>query len=122
MFNIFWVAVGGALGATLRLLATNSIKYILPNFPIGTLIVNIVGSFFIGYLIGFMENKNISSNVIRYFLIIGVLGSFTTFSAFSFEIIDMINNKKILISIFYIISSLLICIFGCYLGYNLNKI
>jgi len=122
LINIFWVAFGGALGSTLRLLITNLVKYLLPNFAVGTLIVNIVGSFFIGFLIGYMENKNISSNIIRYFVIIGVLGSFTTFSAFSFEIIDMMNNKKILISFLYIIFSLIICIFCCYLGYNLKKI
>ena len=117
-----WVAAGGAVGATIRYLTTSSIKYIFPNFPIGTLFVNIVGSFFIGFLINYMENKNISSNVIRYFFIIGILGSFTTFSAFSFELIDMINNRKFFISLFYIFTSLLTCIFFCYVGYNINKI
>ena len=122
MINILLVSAGGAVGATIRFLATNSIRYFFPNFPIGTLIVNIIGSFFIGFLISYMENKNISSNIIRYFLIIGILGSFTTFSTFSFEILDMINNRKILISLFYILISLLTCLFFCYLGYNLNKI
>ena len=117
-----WVAAGGAVGSTFRFLTTSSLKFLLPSFPIGTLIVNILGSFFIGFLINYMENKNISSNIIRYFLIIGVLGSFTTFSSFSFEIIDLINNRKIFISFLYIFFSLLTCIFCCYLGYNLNKI
>ena len=122
MINIFWLAAGGAIGATMRFLATSSIKYIFPNFPLGTLIVNILGSFMIGFLINYMENRNISSNIIRYFLIIGILGSFTTFSTFSFEVIDLINNKRILISVFYIFISLITCLFFCYLGYNFNKI
>ena len=122
MINILWVAAGGAVGATMRFLITSSAKYIFPSFPIGTLIINVLGSFFIGFLISYMENKNISSFIIKYFLIIGVLGSFTTFSSFSFEIIDMINNRKFFLSLFYITSSLLTCIFCCYLGYNLNKI
>ena len=122
MINILWVAAGGAVGATMRFITTSSIKYIFPSYPIGTLIVNIIGSFFIGFLISYMENKNISFNIVKYFLIIGILGSFTTFSAFSFEIIDMINNRKVFISLFYIFFSLLTCIFCCYLGYNFNKI
>ena len=87
MINILWVAAGGAVGATMRFITTSSIKYIFPSLPIGTLIVNIVGSFFIGFLISYMENKNISSNIIKYFFIIGIFGSFTTFSTFSFDVI-----------------------------------
>ena len=122
MINFFWLAAGGAVGSSMRFLATSSIKYFFPNLPLGTLFVNILGSFMIGYLISYMEIKNISSNIINYFIIIGILGSFTTFSAFSFEVIDLINNKRILISLFYIIISLTTCLLFCYLGYNFNKI
>jgi CrcB protein len=122
LINILLVASGGAIGATIRFLSTSYIKYLFPTFPIGTLVVNIIGSFSIGFLISVMENRNISSNIINYFVIIGFLGSFTTFSAFSFEVIDMINNKRFFLSVFYIFSSLLICFFCCYSGYNINKI
>ena len=121
MTSILWVAAGGAVGSTLRYLATSSLKYFFPSLPIGTLIVNIFGSFVIGFLMSYMESKNISYNIIKYFFIIGILGSFTTFSAFSSEVIDLINNKKILLSLFYIFISLTTCLFFCYLGYNLNK-
>ena len=122
MINILWVAAGGAVGAIIRLLITSNIKLFFPNLLIGTLIVNIIGSFFIGFLISYMENKNLSSSIIKYFLIIGVLGSFTTFSTFSFEVIELINSKKLFISFFYIFISLLTCFSFCYLGYNFNKI
>ena len=69
-----------------------------------------------------LENKLISENFIRYFLIIGVLGSYTTFSTFSYEVIDLINNKKFLFSIFYILFSVFTCLFAALLGYNINKI
>ena len=121
MINILWVAAGGAVGATIRFTSTNALKYLLPNYPLGTIFVNIVGSFFIGFLMSYMENKNVSTNIVKYFIIIGILGSFTTFSAFSYEIIDMLNNKKVLLSIFYIVASLFTCLFFCYVGYNLNK-
>ena len=116
-----WVAAGGAVGASLRFLSTSLIKYLLPSLPVGTLFVNIVGSFLIGFLIGYMENKNISSYIIRYFIVIGILGSFTTFSAFSYDLIEMFNNKKVYISIFYMIISIISCILFCYIGYNFNK-
>ena len=122
MINILWVAAGGAVGAIIRLLITSNVKLFFPNLLIGTLIVNIIGSFFIGFLISYMENKNLSSSIIKYFLIIGVLGSFTTFSTFSFEVIELINSKKLFISFFYIFISLLTCFSFCYLGYNFNKI
>lgn len=122
MSNILLVAAGGAVGATLRFLTTGYIKFFSPSFPLGTLIVNIIGSFFIGFLISYMENRNISSNLIRYFLIIGVLGSFTTFSAFSIEIIEMLDSRKFFAPLFYVTSSLFTCLFFCYLGHNLNKI
>ena len=122
MINILLVASGGAFGAAMRFIATSSIKYFLPNLPFGTLFVNILGSFMIGLLMSYMEYKNISSNIIKYFIIIGILGSFTTFSTFSYEVIDLLNHQKILISFFYIFTSLVTCLFFCYLGYNFNKI
>ena len=122
MINFLWVAAGGAIGATMRYLATNSLKYIFPNFLLGTLFVNILGSFIIGFIMSYVEYKNISSNIIKYFFIIGILGSFTTFSAFSFEVIDLINNRRFILSFLYIFISLIVCLFFCFLGYNFNKI
>jgi len=116
------IASGGALGACVRYILSNSIKFIYPNLPVGTFVVNILGSFLIGVLMGNLETKNISENFIRNFLIIGFLGSFTTFSAFSFEIVNLINNQKIFISLFYIILSIGVCVFFAFFGYNLNKI
>jgi len=116
------VASGGAFGASLRYLSSNLLRYFYPTFPLGTLFVNIIGSFLIGFLMTYLENKNISENFIRYFLIVGILGSFTTFSAFSFEAIDIFNNHKFLISLIYVAFSVLSCLFCAYLGYNINKI
>tara|TARA_B110000438_G_scaffold294537_1_gene336094 strand:- start:130 stop:498 length:369 start_codon:yes stop_codon:yes gene_type:complete len=120
--NLLLIASGGALGACLRYFLSNLIKLIHPNVLIGTFIVNILGSFLIGLLMSNLEVKNISENFIRNFLIIGFLGSFTTFSAFSFEIVNLINNQKIFISLLYIFFSVSICVLFAHIGYNLNKI
>ena len=122
MGNLIWVAAGGAIGATLRYLSSISIKFLYPTFPFGTLFVNLLGSFLIGLLMNYLENRNMPDNFIRYFIIIGLLGSYTTFSAFSFEIIDLLNNKKIFISFIYILLSVFSCLFFAFIGYNINKI
>jgi len=122
LINVIYVALGGALGSISRFLISNFYKFYFPNFPIGTLFVNIVGSFLIGVLVSYLE-KNINAyNFIKYFLIIGVLGSFTTFSAFSIETIQLFNDKKIFLSFFYIFLSIILCISGAFAGYNINKL
>ena len=116
------VACGGALGATLRYLSTNIFKFLYPNFPLSTLFVNIIGSLLIGVLMSFLQNNETSQNFIKYFIVIGLLGSFTTFSTFSYEIIELFNNKKIILPTVYICISVSTCIFFCFIGYNINKI
>ena len=122
MINILYVALGGAIGALLRYLTSNFFKILFPNFLLGTFFVNILGSFLIGFLVSSLENKIPYDNFIKYFLIIGVLGSFTTFSAFSIEVVELYNNNKILLSLAYIFTSLFFCISAAYVGYNINKI
>jgi len=122
--NFFLVALGGSIGASTRYFFYLISKNLLStsNLFINTLVVNIIGSFLIGYLIILLENKSLSQDFIKYFFIIGVLGSFTTFSAFSLETIDLIVNKKILIAFFYIFSSLFLCLLFTFIGLNFNKL
>ena len=122
MFQIFLVASGGAAGALLRYTISNLLRIYIYNSFYSTLIINIVGSFLIGYLISIGYVKNISENFIKYFLIIGLLGSFTTFSAFSYEVVDLFMSKKIILSISYILFSVILCIFASYIGIYINKV
>lgn len=121
MFNLLLVATGGATGSVLRYLVTNLIKTLFTSSVYGTLSVNILGSFLIGYLITSDYAKNLSEDFVKYFLIIGLLGSFTTFSAFSYEIVNLINSKKMYISFLYIFISVFFCILFAYLGMIINK-
>ena len=121
MIHIIYIASGGAIGAVLRYLISIFYKYYFPNFPVGTLFVNFVGSFMIGILANSLDNKDISYVFIKYFLIIGILGSFTTFSAFSLETIQLINDKKLFLSLIYISLSVSLCISGAFLGLNISK-
>ena len=122
MINIFWVATGGALGASLRFISSSIFNLFYPNLPIGTFFVNVLGSFIIGLLINTLEMRSSSEIFIKYFLIIGVLGSYTTFSSFSYEVIELYNNKKLLLSIIYILASVFSCIVAAYAGYSINKV
>ena len=122
MINFFWVAAGGALGASLRFISSSFFNLFFPNLPIGTFFVNVLGSFIIGLLINALEMRSSSEIFIKYFLIIGVLGSYTTFSSFSYEVIELYNNKKLLLSIIYILASVFSCIVAAYAGYSINKV
>ena len=124
MSNFLLVAFGGSIGASTRyffyLVSKNLFS---PNYIfINTLIINIIGSFLIGYLIFLLENKSFSQDFLKYFFIIGILGSFTTFSAFSLEAIELLVNKRFLIAFWYIFLSLFLCLIFTFLGLNLNKL
>ncbi len=124
MFNIILVAIGGSIGASLRYVFYISSKtFLFPNLIfINTLIVNVIGSFFIGYLIMIIENKNLSQELIKYFFIIGILGSFTTFSTFSLESVEMLINRKFIKAFLYMFLSFSLCLLFTYFGLNLNKL
>ena len=124
MHTFLFVVIGGSIGASLRYFAYLFFKnYLLSNYLfLSTLFVNIVGSFLIAYVIMLMESKNLSADFIKYFLIIGVLGSFTTFSTFSIESVDLLLSKKFFHAFSYMFLSLSLCLLFTFIGLNFNKI
>ncbi|MFL2520237.1 MAG: fluoride efflux transporter FluC [Alphaproteobacteria bacterium] len=122
MLQLLLVSSGGALGAVVRYSIGNLSKIYFVNSFYATLSINIIGSFLIGYLISLGYVKNISENFIKYFLIIGFLGSFTTFSAFSYEAVDLFLSKKMFLSLVYVIFSISFCIIAAYMGIYINKV
>ena len=116
--NIFYIALGGALGAVLRYILNETIiKYVHFSFPIGILVINIIGCYFIGLYLG---NSLHDKDHYYYFIVIGFLGSFTTMSAFTYQTIDLFNSN-ILIACSYIILTIFLCMLATYLGINFSK-
>lgn len=95
MMNVLTVALGGAIGASARYgLGLVAIRVFGTGFPIGTLLANIIGGLLMGLLMGWIiRDTPEGANTIRLFTGVGVLGGFTTFSAFSLEAMRMIEEK-----------------------------
>jgi len=91
LLQLALVALGGALGSVLRFLGSGLAYRMIPGttFPVGTLAVNVVGSFAIGLVGGLAEGRQFLVPELRVFLFTGVLGGFTTFSAFAFETLGL---------------------------------
>lgn len=96
MMSFFTVALGGAIGASARHgLGLALLRLSGPSFPAGTLVANIIGGFLMGMLMGWlMKAAPDNANNIRLFAGVGILGGFTTFSAFSLEAMRMLEAKS----------------------------
>jgi len=109
--KLLFVFIGGGIGSILRY-GSNSILNLFLIGQLGTLFVNVFGSFVFGILVSIGENK---SEYFNLFLLTGLLGGFTTFSQFSYDVVTLQNNDN-LYSIIYILSSVLISITMALLG------
>ncbi|MCX7623650.1 MAG: fluoride efflux transporter CrcB [Thermomicrobium sp.] len=109
------VALGGALGATLRYLVTSWVQQRVDFFPWGTLVVNLVGSFLIGMVLELTLRGYLSSQA-RLFLAVGILGGFTTFSSFSWETLALLEDGDVLPALVYGVGSLVAGISLAWLG------
>lgn len=93
MFNTLLVAIGGAIGAVLRYQVAVLMRSVMPAYAAsGTLLVNIVGSFVIGYYLGTAPDSKTVSESTRLFLVVGVIGGLTTFSSLTHETIALARH------------------------------
>ncbi|MCS7255157.1 MAG: fluoride efflux transporter CrcB [Thermomicrobium sp.] len=113
--QVVLVALGGALGATLRYLVTSWVQQRVDFFPWGTLVVNLLGSFLIGVVLELTVRGFLSSQA-RLFLAVGLLGGFTTFSSFSWETLALLEDGDVLPALLYAGGSLVVGIVLAWLG------
>ena len=120
MKNIVLVMLGGGLGAGMRYGLSIAIQGFSPLlFPWPTFIVNIAGSIAIGLLWGVYQDTPWFAEWGRLLLIVGVCGGFTTFSAFSFEVYTYLLDGRIVLSLLYVVLSVILCVLGVWLGQRL---
>jgi fluoride exporter len=114
-----WVAAGGALGAVARFaVGAQAAAWFGPGFPWGTLIVNVLGGLVMGFLAATLAEADKS---LRAFLLVGVLGGFTTFSAFSLEALRLFEQSAFVSAFSYITASVALSILACFAGLALGR-
>ena len=108
-FKIFSIAVGGAFGATARYLINISpLAGVFEKFPFPTFLINVIGSFLIGFFMIVFADKVLVSDNVRMAVIVGFLGAFTTFSTFEFEIFGLMRERQLIIAFLYLALSILV--------------
>ena len=129
-YNIYLVALGGAIGSVLRfsvfeifIKCCKGFENIFGKFPINTFSVNFIGSMFAGIAYYFViRNLDDSSNQIKNFVLTGVLGGFTTFSAFSLDFFRLFNSGNVFIAVLYGVLSIVLSVSALALSFHVTKI
>ena len=123
MFQLLLVMLGGAVGAGARhLTGRATLSAFGPGFPYGTLTVNLMGGFAMGLLVGSLARMSVPGENWRLLLGVGVLGGYTTFSAFTLDVVNMIQRGDLSVALFYILLSVLGSIAALFAGLALVRV
>ena len=118
MKHLLLVGLGGFIGSVARFLVSKlNLSWHFLSIPMGTLTVNVLGSFIIGILVGISVKSDLISTDLRLFLMVGFCGGFTTFSSFSSENLMLMQNGQVVTVIIYTALSILLGVLAVYLGY-----
>ena len=117
MSSLLYVAFGGAIGASLRyVLGLAALRSLGPDYPYGTMAANVLGGFLMGVLAGWLAFKVSGGENLKLFLGVGLLGGFTTFSAFSLDAMNMLEKKAYSHFIGYTVGSVVLSIGALMIG------
>ena len=120
--NLLLIALGGGLGSALRYLSNIGLEKIWANkLYYATFLVNIIGCFLIGLLIGYLQKNETDNAAIKLLLVTGFCGGFTTFSTFGLENYNLLQSQNYITSLLYIASSIVIGIAFVGIGIYLTK-
>ena len=116
------IAAGGAIGALLRFWVSSGVYLLLGRgFPYGTLAVNLLGSFVMGLLYVLLLERMTVGPEVRAALLIGLLGAFTTFSTFSIETLNLIEQADYLKAALNVLVSVVACLFAVWIGVGIGR-
>jgi len=122
MVSYFWIAIGSALGGIARYFCSGVVAHMIgETFPWGTLIVNIIGCFIIGFFATLTgpDGRVFIGSVARQFVMVGFCGGYTTFSSFSLQTLNLMNNREWLQAGGNIAGSVVLCMLGVWAGHAL---
>ncbi len=111
------VALGGAVGAVARWSSVGLItRWLGTGFPYGILMVNVTGSFLMGVVVESLSARAGPSTELRGFLVVGVLGAFTTFSSFALDVRALLERDEIMLAMLYVAASVLVSVLALFAG------
>lgn len=120
LITYLWVAVGGALGSMARFACSSLVaNWFGQAFPWGTLIINVVGSFIIGFFatLSGPDGRLLVPGDVRQFVMVGICGGYTTFSSFSLQTLTLAQDGEMLRAGLNVGASVMLCLFSVWLGY-----
>ncbi len=122
MLQLVAIAGGGALGALARFWVSSGVYQLLgKSFPWGTLTVNVVGSFAMGFLLVLFLERLAAAPEWRAAVLVGFLGAFTTFSTFSIETLTLMEQGELSKALLNVLVSVVLCVAACWLGLILAR-
>ena len=121
MYSYLLVMAGGAVGAALRFGFSRAVPVIAGVWPWATFVANVLGSLLMGVLAFWLVRKGAQGEQVRLLLGVGVLGGFTTFSAFSLEVAQIIESGQLTMAFGYAVASVLVALTALFAGLALAK-
>lgn len=122
MMQLCFVGIGGALGAMLRYGLLQSLPLRQPgSFPWAIFSANVLGSFLIGFISIYLASKTTDNPALRLFLMVGLLGGFTTFSSFSLDTVHLIQSGYVFKAMTNIIGTVFLCLLAAMIGMQAGK-
>lgn len=124
LFQIFLVGLGGFIGSVFRFLLSGFVYRLVPmsEFPLGTLAVNVLGCVLIGVLNGVAETRQVIGPELRLFLMIGMLGGFTTFSTFGYETLALVRDAALVQAMANVMVQVFFGLIAVWLGDMLGRV
>ena len=122
MGNTLAIAVGGAGGAVLRYWMVLGVNHLLGRgFPYSILVVNVLGAFLLGLMHALGSHGIVMSPELRMGILMGALGAFTTFSAFSFDTLALLDQGRFVAAGINVAANVILCVGACWLGFRFSR-